>query len=209
VAFGFEVAAFEVFVIDKCSFIVHGRPRENASALTRTACDREDQASWGAPIPPRDVYVSRAAGRFSGYTILGQRTHEGPGQKEVWLLQLRVEGSAASYMQALVAEEVVPLGPVAASRADKAVVAPYIHSTVAETAEVLGLKYGHAYPSLDHGLVVEGIDIPVKCLGRDRVEPLTSAAGGGEVDVRLASEISTINERLPGVFVQAGGQGFL
>ena len=103
----------------------------------------------------------------------------------------------------------MPLGPVAATRADKAVVAPYIHNTVAETAEVLGFKYGHAYPSLDHGLAVEGIDIPVRCIGRDRVEPLTSAAGGGEVDVRLAGEISTINERLPGVFVQAGGQGFL
>ena len=100
------------------------------------------------------------------------------------------------------------LGPVAASRADKAVVAPYIHNTVAETAEVLGLKYGHAYPSVDHGLVVEGIDIPVMCLGRDRVEPLTSAAGGGEVDVRLASEISTINERLPGVVVQATERDF-
>ena len=107
-------------------------------------------------------------------------------------------------MEAFIAEEVVSLGPVAASRADKAVVTVNINYAIAKRTEMLCFKNRHAKPSLHHGFEVQRVDVPMQGLGRDSMEPLSGAASGGKVKVGLASRVglARLKQRLTGVLVQ-------
>ena len=73
-------------------------------------------------MPPWQVDVSWPPGRVSGHAVFWMRTQQRPWQEKVWLLELGVDHSSPAAMKAFIAEEVVSFGPVAASRADEAVI---------------------------------------------------------------------------------------
>ena len=149
-------------------------------------------------MPPWQVDVCWPPGSVPGHAVFWKRTQQRPWQEQVWLLELRIDHGSAAAMKAFIAKEVVSLGPVAASRADKAVITVNINYATDERTEMLCFKDGHAEPTLNHGLEVQGVDVPVHGLGGDSVEPLAGAASGGEVKVGLASRVglSGLKQRL-------------